>query len=327
MDVVRQTVVHNLKGSIDIDTRLGEGSTFTLRMPLTLAIADVLLARTGGETLAIPLDAVARSLVIPSSSVQRIIDKDVLIDNGQQIPLIWLGPLLGLDSSPQHSANDAHATSLRVVLCHHGDGLVGLVVDTLLEKKEIVIKNLGDVLEELPCIAGATILGDRCAVILDIPAIVERAMKSPQSSPLNSNTAGSPGQRLEQSRAGAADQKSILLVEDSETVRETLRRLLSDAGYRVVVAEDGAIGLSMAKQERFDLVSTDVMMPNLDGYGLTRALREDANYRDTPIVMVTSRGERIDRVRGFDAGVDEYITKPHDRHILLRTVRKLLGDP
>lgn len=329
MDVVRQTVVHELKGSIDIDTRLGECSTFTLRMPLTLAIADVLLARTGGETLAIPLDAVARSLVVPSSAVQRIVDKDVLLENGQQIPLIWLGPLLGLESVPQHSANDAGLASLRVVLCHHGSGLVGLVVDTLLEKKEIVIKTLGDVLEELPCIAGATLLGDRCAVILDIPAIVERAMKSPQSSPLNSSPQSDKnGESHETAARYRSDtgQKSILLVEDSETVRETLRRLLSDAGYRVVVAEDGAIGLTLAKQEAFDLVSTDVMMPNLDGYGLTRALREDDNYRDTPIVMVTSRGERIDRVRGFDAGVDEYITKPHDRHILLRTVKKLLRD-
>jgi DNA-binding response OmpR family regulator len=117
----------------------------------------------------------------------------------------------------------------------------------------------------------------------------------------------------------------ILLVEDSDTVRESLRRLLADDGYAVTVAVDGQHGLELAKSRRFDLISTDVVMPRLDGYELTRALRATPEYADTPILMVTSMGERIDRVRGFDAGVDEYITKPHDRALLLRAVRKLLG--
>ena len=96
-------------------------------------------------------------------------------------------------------------------------------------------------------------------------------------------------------------------------------------GRKVTVAVDGQHGLELAKSRQFDLVSTDVMMPRMDGYELTRALRAMPEYADIPIVMVTSRGERIDRVRGFDAGVDEYITKPHDRQLLLRAVRKLLG--
>ncbi|HEY0191709.1 MAG TPA: response regulator, partial [Kofleriaceae bacterium] len=93
----------------------------------------------------------------------------------------------------------------------------------------------------------------------------------------------------------------------------------------VTVAVDGQHGLDLARARRYDLISTDVMMPRLDGYELTRALRALPEYADTPIIMVTSMGERIDRVRGFDAGVDEYITKPHDRSLLLRAVRKLLG--
>ncbi|HEV7557501.1 MAG TPA: response regulator, partial [Kofleriaceae bacterium] len=116
-----------------------------------------------------------------------------------------------------------------------------------------------------------------------------------------------------------------LLVDDSDIIRESLRRLLSEAGYVVTVAVDGMHGLELAKSRRFDLVSTDVMMPRMDGYELTRALRAMPEYADAPIVMVTSKDEKIDRVRGFDAGVDEYITKPHDRSQLLRVVRKLLG--
>src|SRR5213078_3675453 len=117
----------------------------------------------------------------------------------------------------------------------------------------------------------------------------------------------------------------VLLVEDSDIVRESLRRLLADAGYAVTVAVDGQHGLELARSRRFDLISTDVVMPRLDGYELTRALRAMPEYAEVPIIMVTTMGERIDRVRGFDAGVDEYITKPHDRAMLLATVRKLLG--
>ena len=199
------------------------------------------------------------------------------------------------------------------MLVEHAGQPYALVCDHLLGKREIVIKSLGPLLASVPCAAGATLLGDRVALILDVPAIIRRALDRP-----------SAARRALRSHAGAGGAQ-ILLVEDSDTVRESLRRLLTDAGYLVTVAIDGQHGLELARSRRFDLISTDVMMPKLDGYELTRALRAMPDYADTPIVMVTSMGERIDRVRGFDAGVDEYITKPHDRSMLLRVVRKLLG--
>jgi DNA-binding response OmpR family regulator len=104
-----------------------------------------------------------------------------------------------------------------------------------------------------------------------------------------------------------------------------LRQMLVDAGFRVTAVRDGVEALEAAGRERYDLVSTDVTMPRMDGYELTRALRARPEYEDTPILMITSRGERIDRVRGFDAGVDEYITKPHERALLLDAIRKILA--
>ena len=189
-----------------------------------------------------------------------------------------------------------------------------------LGKKEIVIKSLGEILSGVPCTAGATLLGDRCAVIIDVAAVIERAVTIRRSgrAPLRAP--------VREGSAAVAPGVHVLLVDDSDMVRESLRRLLHEAGYRVTVARDGREGLEMAMAQRFDLVSTDVMMPRMDGYELTRALRATAEYRDVPIVMVTSRGERIDRVRGFDAGVDEYITKPHDRHLLLKAITRLLAE-
>tara|TARA_R110002096_G_scaffold299503_6_gene494258 strand:- start:186310 stop:189114 length:2805 start_codon:yes stop_codon:yes gene_type:complete len=325
MDVVRQTIINRLKGSIDIESELGKGSIFTLRLPLTLAIAQVLLARAGGETFAIPLDAVARTLVLPTSAIERIQDREFVAVKGQQVPLVRINRVLGLGSSHDDIANE-----LRVVLCEHGDGLYALAVESLIAKKEIVIKSLGDILENVPCAGGATLIGDRCAIILDVAAVIRRAVQGAEgvgygspATTIISDSRRTTSSEVEGPGPGAA---SVLLVEDSEVVREALRRLLTQAGYRVVVAHDGIEGLAASKKEVFDLVSTDVMMPRMDGYELTRTLRKTSEYRDTPIIMVTSRGERIDRVRGFDAGVDEYITKPHDRHLLVRTVKRLLGD-
>jgi len=311
MDIVRQAIITRLKGMIDIDSELGVGTVFTLRLPLTLAIIHVLLIRTGGEVFAVPLDVVTRSITVKSADVHLIEDREFITVMGKQVPLIRLNDVLELDVS------GFAPESLQVILTEYNGDIYGLACEHLVGKKEIVIKSLGDILEDVPCTAGATLLGDRCALILEIPAIVRRSLGRRPASRVTSTTSAE--------REQDGDTLKVLLVEDSETVRESLRRLLVAAGYEVTTAVDGVEGLAAARQHRYDLVSTDVMMPRMNGYELTRALRATAEYKNTPIVMVTSKGERIDRVRGFDAGVDEYITKPHDRQLLLRVVRKLLG--
>ncbi len=308
MDVVRQTIVSRLKGTIEVESTPGQGSSFIMKLPLTLAIIQVVVARAGGETFAIPLDVVQRVLTIASRDVELIGDREVCVVRGTHVPVVRLAHVLDLD-------DDRDATELQLVLIEASGNTYALACDQLLGKREIVIKSLGKLLGDVPCVAGATLLGDRVALILDIAAIVERALALP------------PGarKRTTESRAAGSAGAHVLVVEDGDIVRESLRRLLVDAGYVVTVAVDGEHGLELAKSRTFDLISTDVVMPRMDGYELTRALRAMPVYAQTPIVMVTSMGERIDRVRGFDAGVDEYITKPHDRTQLLKVVRKLLG--
>jgi two-component system chemotaxis sensor kinase CheA len=304
MDIVRQTIVTRLKGTIEVVSTPGQGSAFVLKLPLTLAIIQVIIARAGGETFAIPLDIVRRVLAVDPRSIELIGDREFCVVRGHHVPVIRLDAVLELDG-----AGDG---ILQLVLVEHGGQSYALACDQLDGKREIVIKSLGPLLAHVPCAAGATLLGDRVALILDVPAIIARALDRPAA-------------RRRASAGPRAASAHILLVEDSDIVRESLRRLLVDAGYVVTVAIDGEHGLELARSRRFDLISTDVVMPRLDGYELTRTLRAMPEYADTPIVMVTSMGERIDRVRGFDAGVDEYITKPHDRALLLRVVRKLLG--
>jgi len=305
MDIVRQAIVTRLKGSIEVESTPGQGSAFVLKLPLTLAIIQVVVARAGGETFAIPLDVVQRVFAVTPKDVELVGDREVCVVRGKHVPLIRLDVVLELESGAD--------TEMQLVLVEYGGQSYALVCEHLIGKREIVIKSLGKLLSNVPCVAGATLLGDRVALILDIPAIIRRALERPA------------GPRRVTKRAASASSSHILLVEDSDIVRESLRRILVDAGYVVTVAVDGAHGLELANTRRFDLVSTDVVMPRMDGYELTRALRAMPQYAETPIVMVTSMGERIDRVRGFDAGVDEYLTKPHDRTQLVRIVRKLLG--
>lgn len=315
MDVVEQTIVSELKGTVEIESEPGCGTAFVLRLPLTLAIIQVLLARAGGEVLAIPLDSVIRTVACTPAQLQAVQDQEVIPVQGRPVPLVRLDRVL--DLSPDLYA---HAEQLAVVLTEVRGERFGLVCDHLLGKKEIVIKSLGPLLSGVPCAAGATLLGDRCALILDVPAVVERAMRGdPAPGPAREDPAAGPRTTDHAPR--------ILLAEDSDVVRASLQRLLEQAGYQVTAVRDGVEALAAAGREQFDLVSTDVMMPRMDGYELTRALRARPDYKDTPIVMVTSHGERIDRVRGFDAGVDEYITKPHDRTQLVDAIRKLLLAP
>ena len=310
MDVVRDTITR-LKGTVAVASHMGTGSTFEIRVPLTLAIVQVLLLRAGGETYAVPIDLVERTVAAPPGAIRRSTTREVLYDGGHETPVVRLRDVLGLGG-----AAGAMGVDEPVVLVDIAGQRYGLVCDALLGRQEIVIKSLGSVLSRVPGAAGATLIGERCVLILDVPTLVAMSVSSRV-----------PGQGLAGDSAIAVtdDAPHVLVVEDAEVVREAMRRILAQAGYRVTVARDGAEGLALAERERFDLVSTDVVMPNMDGYELTRRLRAMPEYADVPIVMVTSKEERIDRIRGFDAGVDAYLTKPADASELLRAVRRHLN--
>ncbi|MEM9067461.1 MAG: response regulator [Myxococcota bacterium] len=309
MDVVRETI-SRLKGTVHVDSELGRGTTFELRLPLTLAIVQVLLLRVAGQTFAVPLDLVRRTLAVSPETIRLTGHQETLLLRGAEVPLLRIDRLLRLQG----------ATGLRgdlaVVLVEIGNQRVGLACDEFLGRREVVLKTLGTLIRRLPGAAGATLLGDRPAIILDVPALVAMAVTDPDAA---KELVEAPTSEV------SADAKRILVVEDSDVIRESIRRTLEREGFDVVTARDGADGLARAREGSFDLVSTDVVMPRMDGYELTRRLRGLDAYRDIPILMVTSKEERIDRIRGFDAGVDAYLTKPTDAEELLRIIRRHLA--
>ncbi len=335
MDVVRESI-ERLKGTIEIHSRIGEGTSFELRLPLTLAVAQVLLVRAGGEEVAVPIDAVARSLSLGqegSVEVEDVGGRPCLVerlapahgsDEGprvRRVPIVELGPTLGLEDSSRdmrtltrHVGGSARRGGHVVVLEAPLSGIeaVALECDALLGRHDVVVKPLGALLASAPCVAGASLIGDRVVLLLDIADVVRRGLE------------GGGLRRAAVASTGGL-RKRVLVAEDADTIREALRRALESAGYDVVTARDGAEALEIAKIERFDLISTDVMMPRMDGYALTRALRALPEHARTPIVMVTSRDQRVDVLRGYDAGVDAYVTKPADVQSLLRTIEELFA--
>jgi len=312
MDVVRDAI-QKLKGNIKLSSKVGEGTTVELSLPLTLAITRVLTARVGGELVAIPLDAVVSAQTLEPGELEPLGTGACLRVGERLIPVFDLAEVLGLADSV--ALGEAEAGS--VVIVAIGSSELGLSVQQVLGRHEVVIKSLGSMLAEAPCAAGAAVVGERMVLVLDLADVAQRAQEPtrPRGVAVPSPT---------RPRAVRSDRPRVLVAEDSDVIREAIRRELTHAGFDVTTAFDGEEALRISKEQRFDAVSSDVMMPNRDGYELVRALRTDPNYRDVPIVMVTSKDARIDAVRGYDAGADAYLTKPADAEELIHTLDDLL---
>jgi chemotaxis protein histidine kinase CheA/CheY-like chemotaxis protein len=314
MDIVREAL-GRLSGTIEVTSQPGRGACFTIKLPLTLAILQSLVVRVAGDDFALPLDTVVRSVSARRDQIHRVADRDVLLLGGEQIPIIRISDALELP------APATEEDELPVVLVDAAGEIWGLLAERLGGKREIVLKSLGELLAQVPCVSGATLLGDRVALILDVVQVVQYGLQRRTQRPAPRSVITTAA--IAPAAADHASRPRVLVAEDSEVIRETIRRLLEAHGCVVTVARDGTEALALAEREpAFDLVSTDVMMPGLDGYELTRRLRALPQTRDVPIVMVTSRGEHIDRVRGFDAGVDEYLVKPLDSGELVRAIER-----
>ena len=307
MDVVREAIAR-LKGEIQIDSQPGQGTLLSLSLPLTLAITQVLSARVGGELVAIPLDAVVSAQAVNPGDLERVATGVCVRYGGQLIPAVDLAEVLGLSGGA--SLGDEQAAA--VVLVRQGQAELALLVQQVIGRHEVVIKALGPLLSAAPCTAGAALIGERMVLVVDLADVAARA------------TRGRGSELRARARAVSSTRAKILVAEDSALIRDAIQRELTRAGFEVTVAEDGEEALRLAREQRFDAVSSDVMMPKLDGYELVRALRQEPAYMQVPIVMVTSKDARIDAIKGYDAGADAYLAKPAEADELVRTLDALL---
>ncbi|MFH0984340.1 MAG: hybrid sensor histidine kinase/response regulator [Candidatus Omnitrophota bacterium] len=310
LDVVRDMAV-KLKGMVEVKSDPSQGTRFIIRLPLTLAITESLLVIAGHDTFAIPVDAVIETLRISLSDIKTVETKEVITVRGYILPVVKLHDAFGLPAK-----GIVEKKFLPIVIVQSVEKRIGILVDGLLGRQNIIGKNLGDPLKKVKHIAGATILGSgEVVLLLDIPSIIysaeggviRKAVVKPKIV---------PGKK----------KKTILLAEDVLTTAMLEKNILESVGYNAVIARDGKEALEKAAHESFDLVITDVLMPRMDGFELVTRLRAEKNYKEVPIIIVTTRESDDDKRKGMEAGANAYILKSDfTSETLLETIERLLG--
>ena len=312
LDVVKQRV-EELKGAVSIDSEQGGGTKITITLPLTLASLRVLFVQSQDTRFAIPIDSVEETLKIPLEEVIQIVDRKAVRVRNQLVPLVHLGEVLRLPE-PGLPAPSGH---LFLVIAHSAGDRIGIVVDVIAEESEVVLKPLPVHLRKIPHVSGLTISGrNEIILVLHVPDLVKAARRL---------------KAIERAPAGeipvaAGEAPLLLVVDDSLNTREIEKSILEAEGYRVDLAKDGLEALKKAREKRYDLVVTDIEMPRLDGFSLTAQLREDKDYHDVPVVIVTSKERDEDKRRGIEVGANAYIVKgSFDQSNLIDTVSSLIG--
>lgn len=311
LDVVKEAV-DRLKGTVDIDSVPGEGTVFSITLPITLAIIEAILVNIGGQEFAIPVSAVEEVVGVPEHEVQNVGGREAVVLRDQTTSLVPLHKVLSL---PEDEIADGP-----VVVIATATRRVAFRVGELIGQQEVVIKGLGSFLPRTRHIAGASILGDgRVILVLDPYELIDTARR-----PLGN--LASPIQRRSGLSAAGVRPARILVVDDSLAIREMLRSIFEAAGYSVEVAVDGVDGLSKVRQQKFDGVVTDVEMPRLDGFGLVEGVRSRSESENLPVIIVTSLAKEEHRRRGLEVGANAYIVKSSfDQSRLLETLRSLVG--
>lgn len=303
LDAVRAHV-ETFGGTFEVGSEPGAGTSVMLRLPLALALLDVLLVERGASVYGIPLAAVEEGLLV--ENLLSLTGRRALPYRGGSVQLFDLATSVGQRAPPLSGRP-------RAVVVAVAGRRAAFACDALLGEEEVVVKPLG-LLAGVHGYLGAAILGDgRIALLLDATELA-RGRPRPET----------PARVLEPAAPSAP---KVLVVEDSFTVRELQRSILEAAGYRVSTARDGREALErLAAEPDIELAITDLEMPELDGLDLTRAIRADPALSGLPVVIVTSRGDDEDRRHGLEAGADAYMIKrSFDQGALLETVERLIG--
>ncbi len=311
LDILRSNV-HRLKGRVNVASTPGKGTTFTIRLPMTLAVTRALMVKANHETFAIPLGAVTQISRLERQDIERIGQDSVVRIGGTTFPALHLGEVLNLKRSADQSAR-----RLPVLILNADAKRIALIVDEVVEGREIVVKPLGNHLRHVHGVTGATLMGDgRAVLILNPTEIVTRKAEA----------APAWGAGLAQAQMRQRNEAlSILVVDDSVSVRRVVSNLMKGAGWQPTTAKDGleALETIQSSPQLPDAILLDIEMPRMDGYELATTLQAHRVYKQIPIIMLTSRAGEKHRQKALSAGVDAFLVKPYTDSVLLNTIRHL----
>jgi chemosensory pili system protein ChpA (sensor histidine kinase/response regulator) len=326
MDVVRSEAAA-LGGRVSTWSEPGKGAHFTIHLPLTLAVTQVVLLSSGGTTYAVPSVLVEQVQQLKTNALATAYNDGAVMWQGQRVPMYYLPALLGDKTA---SPVSQHYSPLMIV--KSGNDRVALHVDEIIGNREVVVKNIGPQLARMIGIAGATVLGSGDIVLILNPVpLAQRAAQenlraprmTPSDAPLSMGAVVEMAEPQVLSAApvqGLRTQSIVMVVDDSLTVRRVTQRLLTREGYQVVLAKDGVDALEQLQAVTPDVMLVDIEMPRMDGFDLTRNVRGDERTRHIPIIMITSRTAEKHRNYAFELGVNEYLGKPYQEERLLELI-------
>ncbi|HEY5897306.1 MAG TPA: Hpt domain-containing protein [Burkholderiales bacterium] len=308
MDVVR-TEINAIGGRVDVSTASGRGTTFTIYLPLTLAVTHTVMVRAGTMMAAVSSASVEQVMRLKADALVGHYEKGGIEFQGREYPLHYLRELLG-----QRGATDIQESN-SVLLVRSANQRVAVHVDELFGNREMVVKSIGPQLARIAGITGATVMADGSIVLIVNPVqLAQRARTAAGHASAPETTGRSPAE---------AAIVTVMVVDDSITVRKITSRLLEREGYRVLTARDGVEALEQLKTERPAVMLIDIEMPRMDGFDLTRNVRGDPRTMEIPIIVISSRTAPKHRSRAMDLGVNAYLGKPYEESELLQQIAAL----
>lgn len=307
MDVVKKNIIDDLKGTVQVETEEGKGCSFHIRLPLTMAVIHVLFIRVSGMSFAVPASYISEIVRLKTEDLIRVTDRRAVRIREQIVPIEYLCTVLEVPAEKTRKKED----EFLILIASVGNEKMGLIIDALVDEEDMVIKPLPSHMRHIRFVSGCIISGsNEIFNVLHIPRIMESAKEIRRQSSVQ------------------PEKKSlhILVADDSVSTREIEKSILESYGYHVTLAGDGREAYEKTRKYSYDLIVSDVEMPRMDGFSLTRKLREEEEYKDIPIILVTSLDKEEDKRKGIQAGADAYIVKgDFEQSTLVETVRNLLG--
>ena len=316
MDVVNSEI-RLMGGSIAINSQLGEGTVFTIRVPFTVSVNRALMINMGEDRYAIPLNTIEGIVRVSPFELEHYYanPNELFQYANQEYQLRHLSTLL--DDSASAPRMEGHTLPLPVILVRSTDHSVAFQVDNLQGSREIVVKSLGPQFKSVLGVSGATIMGDgRVVVILDPNALIRSSLSRNLIDPVDT--------KFIASEKIAEKNLLVMVVDDSVTVRKVTSRLLEREGYDVITAKDGVDAITLLQDQQPDIMLLDIEMPRMDGFEVAKRVRSSQYQQALPIIMITSRMGDKHRLRGLEAGANLYMGKPYQEEALLESIRSLV---
>jgi chemotaxis protein histidine kinase CheA/CheY-like chemotaxis protein len=311
MDTVRNNI-ERMKGSIAIQTKAGEGTTFTISVPLSLAALMGVPISSGSMKFIIPANFVDTIMLINTKDIITVVDRPGIKYNGRIIKLFYLHHVLKIPVDEKKNTGD----SIFVAIVQAYEETVALAVNQVSSMRQVILKNLPSFMEKMEVFSGVVLSEDYEMIpALHIPTVIRMARRT--------KTIDMKKRHVDYERM----RKSILVVDDSRPTRDIERDILEAEGYKVDVAADGSEALAAAKNAQYDLICTDIVMPNMDGFMLAENIRKNDHLKNIPIIAISSRSDEKDQNRAVLLGINRFIVKnSFNAHNLTAIVRELIGE-